>query len=120
MKTVSVYLASGRIISSQTIPDSDLQFVLQNGGVGYVDGAYSWDTHYVDPVAKAAVLRPNSPCMVVGRTIVNVPTNAIIEHEGTEYPCSDGVAEIEMAFLAPIQVTVKAWPYLDKTFTVNP
>ena len=73
-------------------------------------------THYV--ANGAVVPRPANPTTIAGTILSNVPVPAVVSINGTPFATADASVDLGLTLMGTYKVVVKAFPYLDKTFTV--
>lgn len=110
--------AAGRIVVTGYVPDDGAAAnpVLAGGRTVFGDGTP--DTDYVTPDGKIAA-RPTSPAVLVGMTLTSLPVPCEITIDGEAYACTDTRCDLEFSNAGAYAVTVRAFPYLDKTFSVE-
>ncbi|WP_186058862.1 hypothetical protein [Burkholderia gladioli] len=109
---------AGRIVVTGYVLDDSAAVdpVLSSGRTVFGDGAP--DTDYVTPDGKIAA-RPASPAALVGMTLTSLPVPCEITIDGEAYTCTDTSCDLEFSNAGAYVVTVRAFPYLDKTFSVE-
>lgn len=116
MPTISFYdAATGRLDGWIDAPRDILD--LNKVGRSWVDGRFEGGTHYVRD--GAAILRPANPAVLTGLQLSGLPVPCTIRINGTAYPCSEAVADLQFDQPGTYAVRVEAWPYLDKEFNVE-
>lgn len=129
MPTVTIYeIRSGRISRVVTAPESMIQYQAQ-AGESYVAGSANTLTQYVNTAKRRVENRPTingavskNPFVADGvdtSCISGLPKPCIVLFEGEQYLTEDGVFEFTTDVPGIFQVIVQAWPYLDKTFTIE-
>ncbi len=110
--------AAGRIVVTGYVLDDGAAVdpVLSSGRTVFGDGAP--DTDYVTPDGKIAA-RPASTAVLVGMTLTSLPVPCEITIDGEAYACTDASCDLEFSNAGSYAVTVRAFPYLDKTFSVE-
>lgn len=120
---ITFYDDAGRLTGTLTGAESVLLESAALSGQGYLSGAHDARTHY----AQAGVLtvRPTQATVLTGFTLTDVPvpcTVVIVDAVGgmtRTYPCNDATIDLEFAHAGTYRVTVRAWPYRDKEFTLE-
>lgn len=117
METVSFYDADGHIVGVMSGPHDCIVATGQHNQQRWVDGRSDPDTHYV----KQGVLtpRPQNPAVLDGGTLSGLPVPSTINIGGVDYPCDEPVAELAFDQPGTYRIVVRAWPYLNKEFTVE-
>jgi hypothetical protein len=124
-KNYIVYGDSGSILQTGSVPDTMLQ-LQASPGRNVIEGVADIVTDYVkrnvmvdDVPIDVVVPRPVNPTTLSGTTLSNVPVPARIRINSTYYDTNEATAELGLPALSTYTVTVMAFPYLDKTFTVT-
>lgn len=107
---------TGAIVATFACDESEAT-LNSNADYGVLAGQYSWPSHYVRD--GAAVPRPAGPAVLDGLLLTQVPVPAILQINQATYPLTE--ATVELAFTLPgsYVLTLRAFPYLDQTFTVT-
>jgi len=82
----------------------------QRDGMGWVEGVWKSDTHYV--VNGQPTARPASPVTIDGMTLMNIPAGSTVLLDGQSYP-AEGDVELEFPLPGTYQLRVIAWPHKD-------
>lgn len=117
MKTASFYDLQGRVVGVMTGPQECVIATSQHNQHSWIEGAANPDTQYV--VDGVLTLRPDNPAMLEGHVLRGLPAPCFIKIADSAYACNDTVAELSFEHAGTFQVTVEAWPYLNKEFTVE-
>lgn len=64
-------------------------------------------------------LRPASPATLDGLTLTNLPAPCTIRINSEEYGCAESTATLSFDQPGTYLVTIEAWPYLDKEFSID-
>jgi hypothetical protein len=107
--------ATGRIKYKGSVPEFMLEAQAALGGL-YV-GEVDFHTDYI--VAGVKTARPVSPVTLAGTTLSNVPVPAKVRVNAMFYDTTDSTVELTLPALGTYSITVIAFPYLDKSFTVT-
>ncbi|MFY3080808.1 hypothetical protein ACOTF2_12180 [Achromobacter xylosoxidans] len=117
MYIASIYDPEGRIIGVMQGPRESVQATSEVTGHPFVEGEGNFATQYVQE--RAIVPRPESPAVLIERTLSALPVPCTIKIGDIAYPCNDTTAELAFDQPGTYHVTVEAWPYLNKEFTVE-
>lgn len=117
MFTASFYDSTGRIIGVMRGPRESVEATSEVTGDPFVEGASNPDLHYVRD--GAIVDRPESPAILSQHTLSALPVPCTITVGKATYSCIDTVAELSFEHVGKFQVTIEAWPYLNKEFIVE-
>jgi hypothetical protein len=109
--------ASGRILSTGSMPRWMIDIQTPPAGGSLVIGDGHWDTDYVK--GGAIVPRPASPATLNGMTLENLPNPCTITLDGADHACTDATCELSFSHAGTYTVKVAAFPYLDATFEVT-
>lgn len=115
--TASFYDPTGRIIGVMRGPRESVDATAQVTGHPFVDGEGNPESQYVRE--NALVSRPESPAILARHTLSALPIPCTIKIGDIAYPCNDTTAELAFDQPGTYHVTVEAWPYLNKEFTVE-
>lgn len=123
MKLSAVYdVSTGVILRSGTCADEDFELQAGTGEavVERTDADHNDANAYVDlsGAEPAVTSRPEMPASISGLTISDIPTNAVLTIEGTDYTITDGTAELSFSAAGTYTVTLSLWPYYDQSFEV--
>lgn len=119
----SIYDSVGRIFSVGSGPTNiPIEFaaeraVSDNGAAGYLLGRYDMETMYVEN--GLVIARPVCPAQLQGLTLSGLPSPCQISINGHVYECDDAEAELDFDSPGTYKVVVRAWPYLDKEFSIE-
>ncbi|MEI2416225.1 hypothetical protein V8Z80_08575 [Orrella sp. JC864] len=111
------YDGTGRILQSGWFQERVIEGLAARLGLQYVLQPADVARDYV--VAEAVVARPSNPARLEGLVLVDLPAPCRIDIDGQEYECDDTRAELEFSVPGTFRVMVRAWPYLDKEFTIE-
>jgi hypothetical protein len=118
MRTYSLYDADGRIFSVVSLQqDLIADVVVLNHASGHIDGAVDGDIHYVRD--GQIVPRLESPVMLQGLVLSRLPAPCVILINDRLYETTSETVELEFDQPGSYRVSVQAWPYLDKEFTIE-
>ncbi|WP_017879743.1 hypothetical protein [Janthinobacterium sp. CG3] len=115
-KEITLYDDAGRITCIATLSEETFDFYV-NSGRAMVVGVHG-DTELQYVVNEHIVQRPASPAVLTGLKLERLPTPCLVIINGAEYPCDEGVADLEFTYPATYKIIVRAFPYLDATFEV--
>ena len=119
MSIYSLHDAQGRVfivLSLQQRDQIDLIARL-NAATGYVDGDVDGRAYYV--LDGVVMPRLESPVVLDRGVLRGLPLPCLITINETEYPCDTETVELEFDQPGSYRVSVQAWPYLDKEFTIE-
>ncbi|CAB3670984.1 hypothetical protein LMG3458_01092 [Achromobacter deleyi] len=117
METVSFYDADGRIVGVMSAPHDCIVATGQHNQQQWAEGVSDPELHYV--TQGVVTLRPENPALLDGRSLSRLPVPSVISIRGVDYPCDESVAELAFDQPGVYHVIVRAWPYLNKEFTVE-
>ena len=118
MKTFSLYDADGRIFSMCSLQQDLIDDVANlNQAIGHVEGAVDGSTHYVRD--GQVVPRLDNPAILQDRVLSSLPVPCEILINNRRYEATTEMAELEFDQPGSYRVSVQAWPYLDKEFTIE-
>ena len=117
MFTASFYDSTGQITGVMRGPRASVEATSEVAGVPFVEGASDSERYYVRE--GAIVERPASPAILSQHTLSALPVPCTIHVGKSAYACTDTVAELSFEHVGTFHVTVEAWPYLNKEFTVE-
>ena len=120
MKIYSLYDADGRVFSVVSLQQQDLITDLAaslNQASGHIEGSVDGDTHYVrdGQVVPRWKIRPFCKAGVLND--LPVPCEILINNR--RYEATTETVELEFDQPGSYRVSVQAWPYLDKEFTIE-
>lgn len=111
----TVHDASGKILRVGSCP-TNLVALQAKDGESVIE---TFSDLYLDYVAAGVVTpRPSNPATLAGMTISNLPIPSVIQINAASYPCTDNFAILTFTQPGTYAVTVKSWPYLDKSFSI--
>ncbi|MFY3137177.1 hypothetical protein ACOTFF_10880 [Achromobacter xylosoxidans] len=119
MNVYSLYDADGRVFSVLSLQQADQlgEMVAANGASGYVDGVVDGQSHYVRD--GLVTPRPRGKAVLRGAMLSGLPVPSLISINRKEYLCNEANIELEFDQPGKYRIVVRAWPYLDKEFTVE-
>ena len=84
----------------------------------FIEGDYLADraTKYV--LDGSIADRPANPSILTGFDLTSLPVPCDIHVNQSVYPCTDGYATLSFSLPGTYRVIVKAWPMLDKEFSI--
>lgn len=111
-----IHNAEGRILQWGECPP-DMLSLQASAGRYVMQGEGRDTTHYV--LRDSIVERPANPAMLNLQVLTQVPLPATITINGSRYDVNDSTVDLDFTYPGTYTVTVAAFPYLDKTFTVT-
>ncbi|CAB3633967.1 Uncharacterised protein [Achromobacter sp. 2789STDY5608633] len=117
MYIASFYDSTGRIVGVMRGPRESVEATSAVTGDPFVEGEGNPDLQYVRE--KALASRPESPSILTRHTLSALPVPCTIRIGRAVYPCTEAEVDLEFGSPGTFQVTVEAWPYLNKEFTVE-
>ena len=117
MYIASFYDPLGRIIGVMQGPRESVQATSEVTGHPFVEGDGDPEVQYVQD--RSIVSRPASSVVLREHTLSELPVPCVIRIGDRSYPCNDITAELSFDQPGTYLVTVEAWPYLNKEFTVE-
>jgi hypothetical protein len=111
-----VHDATGRILRTGQCPQEMVQLQAMDGNTA-LEGQASDLTDYV---SNGVVLpRPVNPATLSGLQLQNVPLPAALWFDGATYALTESTVDLTFDAPGAHVLTLQAFPYLDKTFTVT-
>lgn len=110
------YKPTGEIVMAGNCPDEFLG-LQSHPGCTIAEGQADIFTQYRTPEGIVAD-RPTFAEVITGTTVSNLPNPTTVVVEDTEFEVTDGSAELEFEFPGIYTVTLKSFPYLDKSIQV--
>lgn len=117
MKIISFYDAAGKIISTLTGTDESIELNITESEYDYVEGDWYGKPVYV--LNGVVTDKPANPATLNGMTLQNVPVPAKVKIGQEYYDTDEATVELSFPFAGTYNVTVIAFPYLDKEFQVE-
>ena len=117
MEKITFYDADGRITGVMSGPPASVQATVDYLKEPFVEGEGNLETDYVNNGMLAS--RPACPAVFDGRTLSGLPVPSLIKINEQDYPCEASTVELEFDQPGKYRVVIKAWPYLDKEFTIE-
>ena len=114
----SVADATGRVIRTGRLPDPAWIAHQAQGDEQAVAGALNAATQWVD--AGEVRDRPENPAVLTGMTLTELPVPSVIVIDGNRYDCNETQVDLDLPYSVTYTVTVEAFPYRDKHFSVTP
>lgn len=111
MIRVTEYTADGKLGWVHTFPDQEMFEHNKREGIGYADGAWDADTHYI--LNKQPTERPASPVTLSDLTLLGVPTGSTLWVNGERYEGVEGNVELEFPLPGVYSLRVECFPYKD-------
>lgn len=113
MQNFAKYDARGRILFVGSVPASMVELQGDNVYVGDADPR----RHWIDKGEVAE--RPDSPAVLAGSVLSQLPAPCTVWINGAAYLCTDTSAQLDFTYPGTYHVRVEAFPFLDATFTVT-
>ncbi|MFB9246419.1 hypothetical protein [Massilia antarctica] len=113
MTTFAKYDVDGRVLFNGDVPESMLALQGQRIFVGDIDGR----TRYVRDGHKHA--RPESPALLTGRDLTQLPMPCKVVINDKTYPCGEGRATLNFNLPGLYRVRIVAFPFLDALFEIQ-
>lgn len=118
MNSITFYnRLNGKIIGQLTATDSSLQITKESPFHAWVDGLWFAETHYI-PNGEVT-LRPENPAILAGLELSDLHVPCEIKINNQSYLCTESTATLAFTHPSAYKVTVIAWPYLDKEFSID-
>lgn len=117
---ITFYDTTGRITGMARVKDDMVDMIKSPEGSTHphVDGNYFAQaaTKYV--LAGAIADRPANPAILTGLELTALPVPCTIQINAASYPCTEDHATLSFGLPGTYKVTVKAFPMLDKEFSI--
>lgn len=117
MESISFHDDQGRIIGSTTASGDTMDLTKEHSPMPWVEGRH--DTNEVYAKDGQAHPRPPQSTRLDYHTLSNLPVPCVIEINGAQYECEDTEAELVLDQDTTYEVVVRAWPHMDKEFTIE-
>lgn len=85
--------------------------------VNWVDGDWLGKPYYV--LNGVVTPQPENPAALSGMELSNLPVPCEIRINDQSYQCTDSTATLSFSQPGAYKVIVKAWPHLDKEFSID-
>ena len=126
MNAVIYDTTDGRILRCVSAPISDVQNQLQNQNEAYivhdvVDDTltYVLSSEVVDKPLQGSLINKTSATVGELITLSSLPIPCEVYVDNTIYEVPDGELILAVSLPGTIEIVIKSFPYLDKSFTVD-
>lgn len=117
MSSISFYSARGEITGITSASADTIEATKQNAPWPWVDGKHDPEAVYVKN--GEALARPVQNTILDGHTLMHLPIPCIVRINESDYDCDDSTAELVLDQNTTYTVTVIAWPFIDREFTIE-
>lgn len=115
--TYTTYNLNGEILSIIYCPQKEAEEYAKTHNVFVFPGVFSGNLYYF--LNNEPIKRQENPAVIYGNKIENIPNGIIMCGELGQFEVTDGTFDFTIDTPGTYEITVRSFPYKDKTFTVT-